>query len=385
LKRDYGPGLAQQKVQNFHQNYPDFLRGLGRSLLLIGVGSVLILLLTMKKWKLGPLIILCFAALLIFDQWSIERKFLRADAHPDRYYAADKVVEFLKETDEGLYRVFPLVYEHAKDGYLMVHGLQSVGGYVANPYHRYQEFIGAGKSVMFTPANLVKHKNFIHLLNVKYLISVWVPDDLSGQDERTQQMVQDFKSNFARQWGISWEDAHEGLDPVFTSGRGYSVYRNDSALPRAWLVPQYQVLDKNSILEDMKDPTFNPRATVILEEDPGVTLEEAATIVGDIEITNYEPNRIVCRVVLESPGFLVLSENWHPDWKAYVDGEQTKVFRANYILRAVSLDEGAHELTFVCQSGYSRMGMWTSLLFSLFFVGLIVYWVHWSQRRKGRK
>jgi len=385
LRRDYGPQLTQQKIHNLYQNYPDFLKGLGRSLLLIGIGSVLIFLLTMKKWKLGSLVMFCFAALLIFDQWSIQRKFLRADAHPDTYFAADNVVEFLKETDKGLFRVFPLIYEHAKDGYLVLHGLQSVGGYVSNPYHRYQELIGAGKSVMFTPANLVKYRNFIHILNVKYLISVWVPENLSEQDEKTRQMVQDFKLNFAQQWGISWEDAHEGLDLVFTTGRGYAVYRNNSVLPRAWLVPQYRVLDKDKILDHMKDPTFNPRATVILEEEPGIPLQQTTQLVGDVEITGYGPNRIVCQVALESPGLLVLSENWHPDWKAYADGEETRVLRADYILRAVSLDKGRHEVTFVLKSGYSRLGIWTGLLFSLFFAGVIVYWVLRRERWKGKR
>ena len=41
-------------------------------------------------------------------------------------------------------------------------------------------------------------------------------------------------------------------------------------------------------------------------------------------------------------GYLVIDDGWFPDWTATVDGRQTPVLRADYLLRAVHLPPGRH-------------------------------------------
>jgi len=383
IQSEYGPGLAQQKMNNLSQNYPYFLSGLGKALFLIAINSVLIILLAMKKLRVGTWVLIAIP-ILIFDQWTVEKQFLKSVPHPREYYAPDDIVNFLRR-DQSTYRVFPLSYEHTTDSYLKLFNIQSVGGYVSDPWHRYQDLIGAGKSVMFTPPNLVKYRKLLDILNVKYVISAWMPEDLSQYDEKTQQMIQNFKLNFIRQWGISWEEAHEGLEPVLRSRRGYAVYKNATALPRVWLAPDYEILDKDKVLERMKESKFNPHTTVILEEDPEVPHQDTVLSIGNTKITSYQPNKIVCDATLESPGFLLLSENWHPGWKVYVDGKKTKIFIADYILRAVWLDAGHHEVTFVYDSKYFRLGAWISFLSFLFLVGIVIYWRINLRKEKSKK
>lgn len=372
IEAKYGPGIAQQKMSNLEQNYPYFLRGLSIALFLIAINSMIIALLKMKKLRLGTWILIAIP-ILIFDQWTVEKQFLKSVPHPKEYYSPDEVVNFLTK-DRSIYRVFPLYYEHRTDSYLRLFNIQSVGGYVSNPYHRYQDLIGAGKSVMFNPPNLVRYGNLLDILNVKYVIGVWIPEDLSQYDEKTQETIQNFKQNFAAQWGVSWEEAHKGLYTVFVDKRGYAVYENKSVLPRVWLASKYEILDENEVLERMKGAEFNPRELVILEEDPGVPPQDIQSDIGNVRILSYEPNKIICEASLQSPGFLILSENWHPDWKAYVDGKASKIFIADYILRAIWLDKGDHEVRFVCDSKYFRLGAWISFLSLLFFVGTLVYW-----------
>ncbi len=381
LMNQYGPQSTQQKIQNLYQNYPYFLNGLGKALFLIALNSVLIILLAMRKLKL-PVWILMVTPILIFDQWSIEKQFLKSVPHPKVYYAPDNIVNFLKN-DETLYRVFPFNYEHTTDSYLMLHNVQSVGGYVSNPYHRYQDLIGAGTSVMFTPPNLVKYRSILDILNVKYVIDVWIPEDLSQYDEETQKKIENFKSNFERRWNINWQDAHTGLELVYTDRYGHAVYENKTALPRAWIVHNFKVLPEEQILEELKSPEFDPGTTVILEEEPYPkiwNLESGIWNPEVVNITKYTPNEIVCEAILASPGFLVLSENWHPNWKVFVDGKKEKIYIADYTLRAVYLPEGRHTVKFVYISKAFRIGSTISILFLIFFVGVVV-WAGISKHR----
>jgi uncharacterized membrane protein YfhO len=66
-----------------------------------------------------------------------------------------------------------------------------------------------------------------------------------------------------------------------------------------------------------------------------------------VSITRYENNRVVCKVTASSAGFLVLLDSWYPGWKAYLDGREVEVLRANYAFRAVTVSPGAHAVEFV--------------------------------------
>jgi uncharacterized membrane protein YfhO len=45
-------------------------------------------------------------------------------------------------------------------------------------------------------------------------------------------------------------------------------------------------------------------------------------------------------------GFLVLADLYHPGWRAYLDGKETRIYRANYAFRAVPITAGAHDVVF---------------------------------------
>ncbi len=366
LMNQYGPQLIQQKIQNFYQNYPYFLNGLGKALFLIALNSVLIILLAMRKLKL-PAWILMVTPILIFDQWSIEKHFLKSVSHPKVYYAPDSVVNFLKK-DKTLYRVFPFNYEHTTDSYLTLYNIQSLGGYVSNPGWRYQKLIGAGESVMFNPRNLIIYPHLLDVLNVKYIISYTLPDDISRYDEKTQGYIRELR-NYLSQF------------KEVTRGGKYSVYLNTNYIERAFIVKNYKIFDNlDSLLSFMLAPSFNPREVVLLEEEPEgnfqfpISNSQSQKDLEEVHIREYGPNKIICETALESPGFLVLSENWHPNWKAYVDGEEEKIYIADYTLRTVYLPEGKHVVRFVYVSKAFKIGSIISILSLIFFVGVVVWW-----------
>jgi len=63
-------------------------------------------------------------------------------------------------------------------------------------------------------------------------------------------------------------------------------------------------------------------------------------------VARYEPNRIAVKTQSDQPGYLVLSELFYPGWEATVDGKAAPILKADCILRAVVVDQGAHEVIF---------------------------------------
>jgi uncharacterized membrane protein YfhO len=199
---------------------------------------------------------------------------------------------------------------------------------------------------MFNPSNLIQYPAFIDLLNLKYIIAPTLPADVSQYDPQTQRTIEQIRLYLSR------------YNPVFAGPR-YTVYENQSAIPRAYLVYDYEIHTETDNLNIMKSANFNSLSTVLLEEDPGVPHPEteADFIPGIAEIIKYKPNEIVCRVESAHPGFLVLTDNWHPDWQAFVDGENSKVFIANHTFRAIYVPAGNHEVVFKYISRHFSTGL----------------------------
>ncbi len=366
----YGPHIASQKLTNFDRNYSGLISGIWRTFLLLSISLSLFFAMLKKVIKL-PLFIAAVFITMLIDTLTIERKFLPYGPSPEDYYKEDAVANFL-ERDKSIYRVFPYRYEHAKDCYLMYHNIQSLGGYVANPIQRYQELIGAGTSVMFDPKNLYSHAQLLHLLNTKYVITYTLPDDISRYDESTKGYINAMKEYLSQFREV-------------IKGRKYSVYLNEHCLDRAFIVRNYRVFhNQDSLLAFMLTPSFNPREVVLLEE-PITDYRLPITDYKDTErvsITKYTPDRIVCEVNLSAPGFLVLSDNYHPDWKVFVDGKEDKLYIADYTLRAVYLPKGEHKVEFIYKSHAFQTGSVISLLSFLFLLGTIGVWVKREKRRE---
>jgi uncharacterized membrane protein YfhO len=65
-----------------------------------------------------------------------------------------------------------------------------------------------------------------------------------------------------------------------------------------------------------------------------------------------------------------MSEVYYPKWSVYVDGEESELLKADYVLRAVALPEGEHEIVFRYDSSVLKRGLTISVL--TFFVVLVV-------------
>jgi uncharacterized membrane protein YfhO len=63
-----------------------------------------------------------------------------------------------------------------------------------------------------------------------------------------------------------------------------------------------------------------------------------------VTITAYEPNRLTYDVNSGKGGVLVFSEIYYPGWTATVDGEPAELGRVDYVLRAMNVKPGRHEV-----------------------------------------
>jgi len=146
-------------------------------------------------------------------------------------------------------------------------------------------------------------------------------------------------------------------------------------LPRAFIVSEAMfTADRDAQLGILKDPAFEPERTVVLEEKdrPRVRLKVGAPVTGDggpakVSITRYEPNQVVMSASSPVDAILVVSELFYPGWKAYVDGKEAPVLRADHILRAVALPAGSHTVRMV----YRPLSFYAGLAISLATLGVL--------------
>jgi uncharacterized membrane protein YfhO len=143
-----------------------------------------------------------------------------------------------------------------------------------------------------------------------------------------------------------------GLSPIAEIDGTY-LYRNQHALPRAWVV-DIPVGD----------------AAAQSDEDWATQLHDLADqsalafTRGDYaaHVTQYQPDRI--EVELRSPGegLLVLSEIVYPGWRAMVDGQERPVQQVSGILRGVAIAGGEHRVVASYDPPSVRWGKSLSLI-----------------------
>ncbi|MEJ2568554.1 MAG: YfhO family protein, partial [candidate division WOR-3 bacterium] len=335
----------QQKIYSMSVNFSRFKKSLWISTLLFVINGTLIYLIIEKKVK--PQILLPILTLiLIIDQWSIDKKYLSSVERPERYFTADEVTNYIKQ-DKEPFRVFPFNYEgRSRDRYFQYHNIENVGGYAPNPPARYQELIGAGKSAMFNPENLLKYPHLLSMLNVKYIIGPRMPEDLSVYDERTRKLIEAY-NNF-----------YSNFEVAFV-GQKYQVLENRSFLPRTSLIYGYTVADSSEeVLSKILSEEFEPGNKAFLEEKTEISLSKGK---GKADLVKNIANERIIDVKTNNPAFLIFRENYHPDWKCYIDNKKEKIYKANYVFYGVFVPKGEHKVRFVYESGIFNVASILSL------------------------
>jgi hypothetical protein len=165
-------------------------------------------------------------------------------------------------------------------------------------------------------------------------------------------------------FGARYLVTDDELDLPLLYDKGPYIYANEGALPEAFVVHRARVVqDARQRLELLQDPSFDPRAEVILSRPPpsmpmpGVRdgRDEAPSILREGQ------DRVIIGITMAQPGYLVLADTYYPGWQATVDGQPVEILEANHAFRAVPLDRGEHTIVFAYEPLSFRLGAWITL------------------------
>lgn len=301
-----------------------------RALGIFMILSLMIFFGTRKNARV-PLIAAVFLALSLFDVFTSNAGVYQ-NIDIDKYSDKGDTIRFLKE-DRSLFRTFDSpsalrqnMYVPEKDYFEGMDALKE--RLVSNRGVSWQIYDAYGYGSVYNKRHeevmdiIIRstqpaETNLLNLLNVKYVIS---PKDFQAK-------------------GYS----------MVKKGRKANIYENANFLPRAFLADKAVVIkDEKKILKKLKSKDFNPQEEVILEETPiALSLEPRASSKESVDVVKYSPQEVIIKADVKDAKFLILSDSYYPGWRVYVDGKRDRIYRADYILRAVYLEPGKHIIKFI--------------------------------------
>ncbi|WP_314284818.1 YfhO family protein [Prevotella pallens] len=290
-----------------------------RSIVIIIIGVAMLLLFKAQKIKAIYLIV-GLSALCLIDLWQVDKRYLNDEMFvpkserdtPQQATATD--LQILKDKSLS-YRVLNFAsgaFNENNTSYFH----KSIGGYHPAKLRRYQEMIDkyiapemqtamqaiANKGGVMSEVDGRKLFPILNMLNAKYFI---VP--LQG-------------------------NATTSIQNPYAQGNGWFV---DKLTYVADANAEYAGVGKIDVShEAVADKKFEP----ILGQTQ--TNDSTARVV----LTKYEPNNMTYTVNSTKGGVVVFSEVYYPGWTATIDGQPAELGRVNYILRALNVKAGKHEV-----------------------------------------
>ena len=329
-----------------------------RTFWIIVIGTAFLLLYKARKLKavyaIGGIAVLC-----LVDMWQVNKRYLNDDMFvessvrdtPPAMTATDRQILQDKALD---YRVLNLASNTFNENETSYYH-KSIGGYHAAKLRRYQEMIEAYispemQSLMsavvkaggdMTKVNGDSIYPVLNMLNTKYFI-------LPLQNNQTVPL------------------------------------QNPYTFGNAWLVDKITYVDNaNAELDAVGKINLKHEAVADMRFKAALGESKTQGNVAKAEITQYAPNRLTYHVESDKGGVLVFSEIYYPEWTATVDGQPVELGRVNYILRAINIKPGQHEvtLTFEPQSvTRTELVAYISYAILLILVGGILVW-NWKKRK----
>ena len=162
-------------------------------------------------------------------------------------------------------------------------------------------------------------------------------------------------------------------------GLDYWVRENPHCLPRVYIPARSEVeTDSQRTLDRLSEASFNPRQLALVAE--AVDLP-TGTALGEASIVEESPSLVAIDVKMETPGLVVLADQWYPGWKATYDGRELPVWRTNHALRGVLVPAGTGRLVFQYVSRPFQIGV----LLMIASVGVLAVWgmLAWRAARKS--
>lgn len=288
-----------------------------------------------KQWMVAAL-----GVIIVADMWPVDKRFfndsnfiytkqLRNQFTPLPYEKA-----IMADTDPH-FRVMNLAANTFNDSRTSYY-FKSLGGYSAAKLRRYQDII----DVYLSSVNL----EVISMLNAKYIIT-------QGDDGRETPM------------------------------------RNPGALGNAWYASLLSLAstpnDECSALGKV-----DLSSTIVVGDDfkQYVSGFKPAAEGSSINLTSYAPDVLTYQSQSTADGTVVFSEIYYPyGWKAYIDGKPAEIFRANYLLRAMNIPAGQHEIRMEFRPDSVRKGNTIASIFIVMMYAIVLGLIAGTLIKRGRQ
>lgn len=316
------------------------------------------------KLKTMPAVAL-LGILLLVDLWGVDKRYLNkehfvTERNFDSQFNPRPVDNAIHQDTDLSYRVLDLTVNTFNDAIVSYHH-KTIGGYSPAKIQRYQDLID------------------FHI----------------APEMRT--MIDDVNSAMSTARTVGDLENALGYYPVLSMLNTKYIVVDPGSLPltydrrlgNGWLVSRVRTAPtadaEMAALGDI-DPAVE--AVIFDPEAPeGTVTEYAGADSGRVELVYYSPNRLRYDVSAPAKGLAVFSEIYYPaGWKAYVDGEEKPILRADYVLRALLIDEGEHEVEFVFAPDSFVVGRDISLASSIAIIvllaGAVLYSILFANKRK---
>lgn len=333
----------------------------------------------------GPPWIWCLPLLVTGEMFVLTRPFVQPAPAMGLRLQEDPVVQTVRQvmnqkSQPG--RVLPLGYRTGESNW-EVWGLATAGGMFPFMPRTYAEWIGSESFVL----NLLSFRNFYlrpelaDLTGVSVVVAPALPDSAGLERYRDHPQyplllsLSRFLSRFER---VSRIPTRQGGLDVFLNPHTEGLFRFYS---RIRVVPPdssglRQIL---AAPEDLHDVLFlsDPRAA----ERSGDAVEEP----GSLQVRTFEPGRAVVDVQTAEDGYLFFSQNYHPQWKAWVDGKEVPVYRAFHTFQAVPVTQGEHTVEFRYVPQIEKRAWLAGLMGLMVWLGLLLPGMIGLQKRRGQE
>lgn len=318
-------GIPQDQLASFLANITDMRVGIfkadaWRSFIVVSIGVVMLWAYISGRIK-KYVVLVGLSLLCLIDMWDVNKRYLYDDlfvydTQRDKSFKKSEAdIEILKDTTLD-YRVLNLASNTFNENNTS-YWHKSVGGYHAAKLRRYQEMIenyispemtNIFKEVSSTGGDMNKVNplefQVVNMLNTKYFI-------------------------FPLQGGST------------------TALKNPYAFGNAWFVNQLKYVDNaDQEIEALKKVNLRNVAVVDKKFENIIKPNVFNDSTSIVKLISYEPNKLVYDVSSQKGGTIVFSEIYYPGWRAFVDGNEVEIGRANYILRALNISAGKHRIEF---------------------------------------
>jgi hypothetical protein len=313
-----------------------------RSLLFIAGAALVVWLFSQGKLRSGWMTAI-LGVLITVDMWQIDKRFFNDSnfipaGQEKAYFAMQPYEKQILADPDPNFRVMNLTtstFNDARTSYR----LKSVGGYSAAKLRRYQDLIDQHISKM--------NMNVLNMLNTKYFIT-------KGADGKPQ------------------------------------VVRNPEAMGNAWFVDTLTVVGDANAESDALN-RLDLHTTAVLDKEfasfatqPVRTPDSTRTV----SLTKYTPRYLDYESTSAQPATIVFSEIYYPyGWRATIDGQPADHFRVDYMLRALNVPAGHHQIHFEFAPDSVRRGdtLSTACILVLYAATLFIIGREIIIRRKKSK